>query len=58
MYYQYRNQYINQFFKELQNLKALKVPEVPKVLAYKNVNKKIENLEILEVPEVPDVIPI
>ena len=36
MWYQYINLYINKFFKELQNLEVLEVPEVPKAAANKN----------------------
>ena len=54
MYYQHINQYVNQFFKELQNLEVLEVPKVSKVPA-NNFFSKNWNLEVLEVPEVPDV---
>ena len=39
MLYQYINQYINQFFKELQSLEVL---DVPKVSAYKNRFSKLK----------------
>ena len=35
MLYKYTNLYIDQFFKELQNLEVLEVPEVPKAAANK-----------------------
>ena len=51
MLYQYIYLYINQFFKELQNLKVLEVPEVLKAPIDQNWFSKIEHLEVLEVPE-------
>jgi len=50
MWYQYINLYINKFFKELQNLEVLEVPEVPKAAANKIIFHKNENIEILNVP--------
>jgi len=41
MYYKHKNLYINQFYKELQNLEVLEVPEVPKDPANKNRFSKI-----------------